>query len=112
MIVIHIREYVDENGRNPFGEWFAALDSMVAARITVALERISQGHSSAMKSVGEGVLEYRMDFGSGYRIYFGRDGNRLVILVGGGTKKRQARDIAAARLAWKDYKRRMRAGEE
>lgn len=59
-----------------------------------------------MKGVGAGVLEYRIDFGPGYRIYFGRDGDQLVLLLGGGTKKRQQNDIEAARSRWGDYKRR------
>jgi putative addiction module killer protein len=106
--MIVVREYVDDAGRNPFGRWFATLDSTAAVRVTIALERIAQGHRSAMKGVGAGVLEYKIDFGPGYRIYFGRDGDRLVILVGGGTKKRQDRDIATAKEAWMDYKRRKR----
>ncbi len=109
--MIVIREYIDEAGRNPFGMWFASLDSTAAVRVTVALERIAQGHRSALKGVGEGVLEYKIDFGPGYRIYFGKDGDRFVILVGGGTKKRQDKDIAAAKEVWKDYKRRKRQGE-
>ena len=110
--MIVVREYIDEAGRNPFGAWFASLDSAAAVRVTVALERIAQGHRSAMKGVGEAVLEYKIDFGPGYRVYFGKDGDRLVILVGGGTKKRQSKDIEAAQAAWKDYKRRKRAGGE
>jgi putative addiction module killer protein len=109
--MIVVRECIDEAGRNPFGMWFAHLDSTAAVRVTVALERIAQGHRSALKGVGEGVLEYKIDFGPGYRIYFGKDGDRLVILVGGGTKKRQDKDIAAAKEVWKDYKRRKRQGE-
>jgi putative addiction module killer protein len=109
--MIVVREYIDDAGRNPFGTWFAGLDIAAAVRVAVALERITQGHRSAMKGVGEGVLEYKIDFGPGYRVYFGKDGDRLVILVGGGTKKRQSKDIEAAQLAWKDYKRRKRQGE-
>jgi putative addiction module killer protein len=75
--------------------------------VTVALERVAQGHTSAIKAVGEGVSEYKIDFGPGYRIYFGKDGERLVILVSGGTK-RQQRDIASAKAIWKDYKQRKR----
>jgi len=59
-----------------------------------------------MKGVGSGVLEFRIDFGPGYRIYFGKDGERLVILLGGGTKKRQQQDIETALARWQDYKRR------
>jgi phage-related protein len=61
---------------------------------------------SNVKGVGSGVLEYRIDFGPGYRIYFGKDGDVLVILLGGGTKKGQQHDIAAAHARWKDYKQR------
>ena len=66
---------------------------------------MEQGNVSNVKSVGEGVLEYRINFGPGYRVYFGRDGNTLMILLTGGTKKRQQRDIDAARGYWQDYKR-------
>jgi putative addiction module killer protein len=81
-----------------------------AAKVTTALERIADGNLSNVKSVGAGVLEYRIDFGPGYRIYFGRDGERLVILVGGGTKKRQGTDITAAKTHWADYNRRRTGG--
>jgi putative addiction module killer protein len=70
-----------------------------------SLARMEQGNLSNVKSVGEGVLEYRIDFGPGYRIYFGRDGETIVILLIGGTKKRQQHDIDAARAYWQDYKR-------
>jgi putative addiction module killer protein len=67
---------------------------------------MGQGNLSNAKSVGEGVHEYRIDFGPGYRVYFARDGHVLVVLLIGGTKKRQQRDIDAARVYWQDYKRR------
>jgi putative addiction module killer protein len=65
---------------------------------------MEQGNFSNAKGVGEGVLEYKIDFGPGYRVYFGRDGDTIVILLTGGTKKRQQRDIDAARAYWRDYK--------
>ncbi len=74
--------------------------------MAIALTRIAQGNLSSTKGVGKGVLEYKIDFGPGYRIYFGKDGERLVILIGGGTKKRQGNDIEAAQVCWADYKRR------
>lgn len=74
--------------------------------IDETLTRIERGDLSNTKGVGKGVLEYKIDFGPGYRIYFGKDGERLVILIGGGTKKRQDNDIAAAQGCWADYKRR------
>ena len=77
--------------------------------MTVAIARLEQGNLSNVKGVGEGVLEYRIHFGPGYRVYFGRDGETLVILLTGGTKKRQQRDIEAAIEMWTDYKQRRRA---
>jgi putative addiction module killer protein len=68
--------------------------------------RISLGNFSSVESIGSGVFEYKLDFGPGYRIYFGKDGEALVILLGGGTKRRQQRDINAALANWRDYKRR------
>jgi putative addiction module killer protein len=104
--MITVREYLDQNGRSPFGRWLDALDPRAAAKVTVALARIEQGNFSSVKGVGGGVFECRIDFGPGYRVYFGKDGETLVILVAGGTKKRQEDDIAAAQVRWKDYKRR------
>ena len=74
--------------------------------MTIALTRMEQGNFSKTKSVGAGVHEYKIDFGPGYRIFFGKDGDALVILLGGGTMKRQQKDIAAAQARWADYKRR------
>ena len=101
-------EYVEPSGLSPFSDWFAGLDAQAAAKVTVALLRIGAGNLSNVKSVGGGVLEYRIDWGPGYRIYFGRDGQRLVILLAGGTKRRQQNDIAAAQARWADYRRRRR----
>jgi putative addiction module killer protein len=69
---------------------------------------MAQGNFSNAKSVGAGVSEYRIDFGPGYRVYFGKDGDTLVILLGGGIKKRQGKDIEAAHDLWREYKRRKR----
>ena len=101
-----IREYVDARGRSPFAEWFEDLDPRAAAKVTVALARIEMGNLSNVKGAGGGVLEYRIDWGPGYRVYFGRDGETLVILLAGGAKKRQQRAIAAAQERWADYRRR------
>jgi putative addiction module killer protein len=87
-------------------DWFDGLDPQAAAKVTIAMARLEQGNLSNAKSVGGGVLEYRLDFGPGYRMYFGRDGENLVILLGGGTKQRQRQDIVAAHARWSDYKRR------
>jgi putative addiction module killer protein len=76
--------------------------------VAVAITWLGQGNNSNVKSVGHGVLECRLDFGPGYRVYFGRDGDALVILLTGGTKRRQQRDIEAAVEHWADYRRRKR----
>ena len=76
--------------------------------MTVAVLRFEAGNFSAVKGEGEGIFELRMDFGPGYRIYFGKHGEDLVILLGGGTKKRQQADIQAARALWQEYKQSRR----
>jgi putative addiction module killer protein len=103
-----IVEYLELSGRSPFQKWFEALDARAAAKMTVALTRIGQGNLSNAKSVGEGVLELRIDFGPGYRIYFGREGEEVVILLAGGTKRRQQDDIKRALQRWQDHKKRKR----
>jgi putative addiction module killer protein len=102
--MLEIRYYIAAGGGEPFADWFAELDAVARAKVTRAIARMEQGNLSNVKSVGEGVLEYRIDFGPGYRVYFGRDGETLVILLTGGTKKRQQRDIDTAHAYWQDYK--------
>jgi putative addiction module killer protein len=104
--MIDVREYIDQAGRSPYADWFDRLNSQAAAKVATALTRLAAGNFSNVKGVGSGVFEYRIDFGPGYRVYFGKDGERLVILLGGGTKKRQQHDINAAVTNWLDYKRR------
>jgi putative addiction module killer protein len=84
------------------------LTSTPLTKVTTALTRLALGNLSNVKGVGKGVLEYKIDFGPGYRVYFGRDGERLVILLAGGTKKRQIQDINQPRERWADYKARKR----
>jgi putative addiction module killer protein len=96
-------EYLRE-GFSPFGKWFAGLDHQAAAKVTVALYRIEQGNFSNVKSVGKGVYEYKIEFGPGYRIYFGQEAAEVVILLGGGAKKTQKRDIGIAHALWAEYK--------
>jgi putative addiction module killer protein len=106
--MIIIREYIDPEGRNPYAKWFNRLNAAAAAKVVTALVRMEQGNFSTTKGIGDGILECRIDFGPGYLIYFGRDGDALVILLGGGTKKRQQKDIETAKKLWKEYKRRKR----
>jgi len=110
--MFEIEAYVDARGDSPFARWFDRLDARAAARVTTALSRIEQGNLSSAKGVGAGVVEARIDFGPGYRIYFGRDGVSLIVLLGGGTKARQQRDIEAAKRLWREYRRRRRQEDQ
>ncbi|MBX2973526.1 MAG: type II toxin-antitoxin system RelE/ParE family toxin [Flavobacteriales bacterium] len=99
-----IGAYTDDNGRVPFQKWFNGLDETAAAKVNAYLTRLADGNTSQAKAVGKGVHELRIDWGPGYRVYFGMDGDVLVILLGGGTKKGQQNDIATAQERWKLYK--------
>ncbi len=105
MSAIKVVEYLDGSGESPFARWFLGLDTHASAKVATALYRMAQGNFSNVKGVGSGVFEYKIDFGPGYRVYFGKDGDTLVILLGGSTKKRQSSAIAAAIDTWADYKR-------
>ncbi|HYM07343.1 MAG TPA: hypothetical protein VEU11_12350 [Terriglobales bacterium] len=102
---IEILEFLDASGRSPFARWFDGLNAVAAARVTIALARLGQGNFSNVAGVGSGVYEIKIDF------YFGKDGERLVILLGGSAKQRQSAAIAAAQAAWGEYKRRRRLKE-
>jgi putative addiction module killer protein len=107
--MIDIREYVGLDGRNQFTDWFNRLNSEAARKIVTALYRLGLGNFSKVKGVGGGVFECRIDFGPGYRVYFGKDGETVVILLCGGTKKRQQSDIGLAQEFWLDYKKQQRS---
>jgi putative addiction module killer protein len=101
-----IRELIDAQGACPYKTWFDRLNPQPAAKVVTALTRLALGNFSNVKGVGTGVFELRISFGPGYRVYFGKDGDQLLILLSGGTKQRQQRDINAAIANWQDYKRR------
>ena len=103
---MEIREFLDARGGSPFAIWFDDLDAQAAAKVTVAVTRMERGNLSNAKGVGGGVQEFRIDWGPGYRLYFGRDGDTLIILLCGGTKRRQQDDIAEAQAHWAEYKQR------
>lgn len=102
-MMFEVREYT-EGGRSAFGEWFDGLDPVTAARVDRNARRMESGNFGAAKALRDGVFELRLNFGPGYRVYYGLDGKTLVILLGGGDKRRQAADIAAAVERWKRYK--------
>lgn len=103
---VDLREYLDERGASPFRKWFNLLNADAARKVTTALYRLGLGNVSNTKSVGGGVYECRINFGPGYRVYFGKDGETIVILLGGGTKQRQQNDINLSLERWRDYTRR------
>lgn len=107
-MVIAVREYRSVDGVSPFARWFAGLNTPAALKVRTAIARLEAGNLSNTKSVGRSVFEYRIDFGPGYRVYFGNDGERLIILLAGGTERRQRNDIETAHAYWADYKARKR----
>jgi len=110
-IMIEIREYLDSQDQSPFADWFTALNATAAVKIAVHLKRMELGNLSNVEPVGEGVLEKKIDWGPGYRIYFGRDGDALVVLLVGSDKSDQRRAIRHAQAYWQDYRKRRRSIE-
>ncbi len=102
-VPLDVREYETATGRSPFREWLTTLDRAARARIQARVARFELGNLGDHKGVGAGVQEARVMFGPGYRIYFGRDGESLVLLLGGGTKASQTQDVRRARAHWQDY---------
>ncbi|MGH9591213.1 MAG: type II toxin-antitoxin system RelE/ParE family toxin [Terracidiphilus sp.] len=85
-------------------KWLDALSDEAQVRVATALGRLEDGNLSSVKNVGAGVQEVRINFGPGYRVYFGWDGEQIVILLAGGSKKRQQADIAKAKDLWQEFK--------
>lgn len=105
--MIEVFRYVTESGREPVTEWLQSLqDRRAQAKIRVRLKRLEAGMFGDCEAVGDGVLELREHLGAGYRVYFGRHGQTVVILLCGGSKKTQPSDIKTARQYWADWKRR------
>lgn len=97
--------YADENGHEPYRSWIDGLkDKKNQQRIRTRIRRLGEGLYGDCDSVGEGISELRMFFGSGYRVYFGEDADNIVVLLCGGDKDSQSRDIKKAKEYWKDYK--------
>jgi putative addiction module killer protein len=107
---MQITEYIREDGSNPYQKWFNSLDAIAAAKIAVAKVRLELGNTSNIKWF-DGIGEYRIDWGAGYRIYLAQDGRQLIILFGGGTKKNQQKDIDNAKRLFAEYKSRKKTGK-
>jgi putative addiction module killer protein len=97
--------YKTANGREPFRDWFLSLqDARVRQKIEARLARVRSGNFGDCHFVGSGVVELRVHFGPGYRIYFGRLGNQVIVLLAGGDKQSQTKDIERAQIYWNDYR--------
>ena len=107
--MIRIAEFITDQDVSPFRRWFDDLDPQAAALVNIAIDRLGEGNTSNAKALSEGLSELRINRGPGYRIYFGWDGKTLVILLGGGTKRRQPSDIQTALRHWRSYKARKTA---
>jgi putative addiction module killer protein len=106
-----IQEYITPQGKNPFRDWLKGLDHRVQARIQARVLRFETGNLGDHKSVGRGIWEARMDFGPGYRLYFGKDGSSTILLLIGGDKASQSKDIQAAQSYWADYRKETKNGK-
>jgi putative addiction module killer protein len=105
--MIKVFRYQTADGKEPLTAWLQSLrDKQAQAKVRVRLKRLEAGMFGDCESVGDGVLELREHLGAGYRVYFGRQGQTIVILLCGGTKKTQAAGVKTAKEYWKDWKRR------
>ena len=104
MGLLKIAIYSTPSGKAPFSEWQNTLDIPTRALIKTRISRVKLGNFGDCKSVGDGIRELRINYGPGYRIYFGMQGSTLVILLTGGDKRSQLRDIAKAKKYWLEYK--------
>lgn len=102
---MRLQEYIKKDGSNPYSKWFQSLDPMAAIKVTVAKARMESGNTSNIKWF-DGIGEYKIDWGPGYRIYLAQDGKNLIILFGGGTKRSQHSDIKKAIDLFEEYKAR------
>jgi putative addiction module killer protein len=105
---VRVEEYIRSDGSNPYADWFNGLDAQAAAKVATAKLRMELGNTSKVKWFS-GIGEYVIDWGPGYRIYLAKDGDSLIVLFGGGTKRRQQADIEEAKSLHAEYKARKAA---
>lgn len=102
-----LREYLEDDDSSPYARWFDSLEPVAAAKVTVAKTKLELGHYGNLEPVGEGVFEYKIDHGPGYRIYLAHDGTKYILFLGGGDKRLQSSDIKTAKERWAKYKLRL-----
>jgi putative addiction module killer protein len=110
--MFEVVQYRTREGLCPFEAWFKSLNRDAALKVSTALAKIEGGNLGDIKPIGNGVSETRIHFGPGYRIYLARDGQKVIILLAGGTKQRQQKDIEAAIARWQDYKQQKRSKDD
>lgn len=93
------------DGSQPFAEWLEGLDKASRARVNAGIDKARRGVRKLIRALGDGVYEIKVDFGPGYRVYFGEDGGRLILLISGGDKKSQSQDIEKAKSLWRSYEK-------
>lgn len=104
MIIKKIKYFVAENGSSPFEDWLNKLDNIAQAIVSRFIHRVAKGGAKkSIKALKDGVFEIKITHGPGYRVYFAEDGNELIILLVGGDKKTQSRDIDKAKELWRNY---------
>jgi putative addiction module killer protein len=94
--------YQAENGKEPYTVWLQTLDTRTRLKVVASVERLADGNISNLKGLGGGVSELKINFGAGYRVYLARKGDALIILISGGSKKRQQKDIDQAKAIWRE----------
>lgn len=104
--MIIIKEYVTVSGQSPFGRWFHDLDKMQAIKVKDALDKLANAKSVNSKPLKDGLSEIKINYGGGLRVYYAKDGEQIILLLGGGAKDSQSRDIENARNRLADYEMR------
>ena len=107
-MMIEVVHYITKDGRDHFGDWLHQQHDQVLARVQQRIDRVRRGNFGDHKSLGAGLSELRISHGPGYRVYYGRDGQHVVVLLAGGTKQRQAHDIQRSHAHWRAYKQEQR----
>lgn len=103
---MRVEEYIDKDGRNAYAAWFRELSPVAAAKAATATARMAAGNTSGLKGLGDGLAEWRIDWGPGLRLYVHQEGDQLIVLMGGSDKGDQAREIARAKELVAEYKQR------
>lgn len=102
-----INEYTDEQGKSPYAQWLGNLrDGRAKAKILMRVDKMELGLFGDVEPIGEGLSELRIHYGPGYRVYYGKEGKQVYLLLCGGDKSSQSKDIKLAKAYWKDHKRR------